>query len=71
METYKPFSIERPPPSRMALFPFSILKTLKGLKAVVLDQKHLCFYFPFFIPSLNNQTNICQKTVQCMNESDC
>ena len=61
METYKAFSIKRPQPSRMALLPFSILKTLKGLKAVVLDQKHLCFYFPFFIPSLNNQTNICQK----------
>ena len=37
METYKAFSIKRPPPSRMALLPFSILKTLKGLKAVVLD----------------------------------
>ena len=61
METYKAFSNTRPPPSRMALLPFSILKTLKGLKPVVLDQKHLCFYFPFFIPSLNNQTNIYQK----------
>ena len=61
METHKSFSIKRPPPSRMALFPFSILKTLKGLKPVVLDQKHLFFYFPFFIPSLNNQTYIYQK----------